>query len=145
MSRTTKAVFNFFVELRVRWAEVDKQGIVFNPHYLAYFDIGLTDYYRAIGFPYTGPIKETNSDFFLRSVNLEYHASAFFDDVVKVGMGVDRIGNSSFEFKGGIFREDTLLTSGKLVYVNADADTLVPSRVPDFIREAINRFENKTM
>ena len=26
-------------ELRVRWAEVDPQGIVFNPNYLMYFDV----------------------------------------------------------------------------------------------------------
>src|SRR5688500_13394509 len=38
--------------LRVRWAEVDAQGIVFNGHYLTYFDVGMTEYLREIGVPY---------------------------------------------------------------------------------------------
>ena len=44
--------FRFSEPLRVRWAEVDAQGIVFNGHYLAYFDVGVTEYYRAIDKPY---------------------------------------------------------------------------------------------
>lgn len=39
--------YNFHYPLRVRWAEVDRQGIVFNGHYLTYFDVGITEYWRA--------------------------------------------------------------------------------------------------
>jgi acyl-CoA thioesterase FadM len=35
--------YNFHYPLRVRWAEVDRQGIVFNGHYLTYFDVGITE------------------------------------------------------------------------------------------------------
>jgi len=38
--------------LRVRWAEVDMQGVVFNGHYLTYCDVCVTEYWRAIGVPY---------------------------------------------------------------------------------------------
>ena len=41
-----RADFRFSHSLRVRWAEVDKQDIVFNGHYLTYFDVGVTEYYR---------------------------------------------------------------------------------------------------
>ena len=47
-----KQDFNFFHRLRVRWAEVDRQDIVFNGHYLTYFDLAMTEYLRAMGFPY---------------------------------------------------------------------------------------------
>ena len=36
--------FRFFHRLRVRWAEVDMQKIVFNPHSLMYFDCAIADY-----------------------------------------------------------------------------------------------------
>src|SRR5690606_20149900 len=40
--------FRFSTSLRVRWAEVDMQGIVFNGHYLTYADVGITEYFRAL-------------------------------------------------------------------------------------------------
>ena len=44
--------FRFFHPLRVRWAEVDMQKIVFNAHYLMYFDTAVADYWRALAMPY---------------------------------------------------------------------------------------------
>ena len=43
--------FRFFHRLRVRWAEVDMQKIVFNAHYLMYFDTAVADYWRALAMP----------------------------------------------------------------------------------------------
>jgi len=40
--------FRFSHTVRVRWAESDIQRVVFNGHYLTYFDIGLTEYLRAM-------------------------------------------------------------------------------------------------
>ena len=37
--------FRCLEPLRVRWAEVDMQGIVFNGHYLMYVDTALAEYY----------------------------------------------------------------------------------------------------
>ena len=136
-----KEDFNFSTKIRVRWAEVDKQGIVFNAHYLSYFDIGITDYYRAIGHPYYGPFPETGTDLFLKSASVEYHFSAEFDDLIDVYMRICRIGNTSFEFRAEIYRKDTLLTSGGLIYVNADANSHKPTRVPEFLRSAFLSFE----
>ena len=43
-----KTDFNFSTRFRVRWSEVDPQGVVFNARYLEYADIGITEYYRAL-------------------------------------------------------------------------------------------------
>ena len=48
----TRSEFRFFHRLRVRWAEVDMQKIVFNAHYLMYFDTAIADYWRAMALPY---------------------------------------------------------------------------------------------
>jgi len=47
----TRRDFRFVHTLRVRWAEVVKQDIVFNGHYLTYFDVAITEYWRCIGVP----------------------------------------------------------------------------------------------
>jgi hypothetical protein len=44
--------FRFAHRLRVRWSEVDAQGIVFNPNYFVYADVGFTEYMRAVGLAY---------------------------------------------------------------------------------------------
>ncbi len=138
MSRTD---FHFSTPLRIRWAEVDKQGIVFNGHYLAYFDIGVTEYWRALGFPYPEGLTSQGSDLYVKKAAIEYHASAEFDDVVDIALRVARIGNSSMQFLLEIYRGETLLVNGELIYVNADPVTRKPARVPDVLRDAINKLE----
>ena len=112
--------FRFVHRLRVRWAEVDRQGIVFNGHYLTYFDVGITEYYRALGYPYPDGLAQHGTDLYVRKAEVEYHASAEYDDEVDVCVRVERLGRSSFDFCVEIHRADQLLVSGKVIYVNAD-------------------------
>ena len=134
--------FHFSTPLRIRWAEVDKQGIVFNGHYLAYFDIGVTEYWRALGFPYPEGLISQGSDLYVKKASVEYHASAEFDDVVDIAVRVARIGNSSMQFLIDIYRGETLLVNGELVYVNADPATRKAVTVPKVLRDAIEKFEH---
>lgn len=133
--------FVFAHPLRVRWAEVDRQGIVFNGHYLAYFDVGITEYYRALGFPYPEGLTQHGTDLYVKKAEVEYHASAGFDDDLEIAVRVSRLGRSSFDFEVEIHRKEQLLVSGKVVYVNADPATRKSVPVPDFLREAIKGFE----
>jgi acyl-CoA thioester hydrolase len=133
--------FRFHHRLRVRWAEVDRQGIVFNGHYLTYFDVGVTEYYRAIGHPYPGDLVAAGTDLFAKKAQVEYHASAGYDDLLDVCVRVARLGNSSFQFALEIYRGEELLISGSLVYVNADPASRRSTALPDFLRQAILRFE----
>jgi acyl-CoA thioester hydrolase len=133
--------FVFCHALRVRWAEVDRQGIVFNGHYLTYFDVGITEYWRAIGYPYPDALLKQGSDTFAVKATIEYQAPARYDDLLDVLVRVGRIGRSSIQFLLEIHRGDAQLIVGELIYVNADADTRKPFPVPGFLREAIARFE----
>jgi acyl-CoA thioester hydrolase len=133
--------FRFFHSLRVRWAEVDRQGIVFNGHYLTYFDVAITEYWRAIGYPYPDALLAHACDTFVKKATVEYHAPAGFDDVLDVGVRVARIGRSSMRFLLEIHRGQELLIEGEIVYVNADPATRRPTPVPDFLREAIRGYE----
>jgi acyl-CoA thioester hydrolase len=133
--------FRFTHPLRVRWAEVDRQGIVFNAHYLAYFDVGVTEYYRALGYPYPDGLLAHGTDLYVKKAELEYHASAEFDDDLDIAVRVVRLGRSSFDFEVQVLRGAELLVSGRLVYVNADPATRKSAPLPDFLRDAIKRFE----
>ncbi len=134
--------FRFTHRLRVRWAEVDRQGIVFNGHYLTYFDVGITEYYRALGYPYPDGLAEHGTDLYVRKAEVEYHASAEYDDEVDVCVRVERLGRSSFDFRVEIYRADQLLVGGKVIYVNADPVARKSAPLPDFLRNAIKAFEH---
>jgi acyl-CoA thioester hydrolase len=133
--------FAFSHRLRVRWAEVDRQGIVFNGHYLTYFDVGIAEYWRSIGYPYPDALLAHGSDMFVKKATLEYHGPAHYDDELDVLVRVARIGRSSVQFLLEIHRGDACLISGEIVYVNADPATRKPAPVGGFLREAIGRFE----
>ncbi len=136
-----KQDFAFSHCLRVRWAEVDRQNIVFNGHYLTYFDLAMTEYLRAMGFPYPAGLLEAGSDLFVVKATVEYKASAHYDEEIDIYCRVARIGRSSLQFLFEIHRGDDLLVSGENIYVNADPKTKQSASVPDVLRNAIKRFE----
>jgi len=137
----SRAEFRFFERLRVRWAEIDAQKIVFNGHYLMYFDTAVAGYWRALALPYAQAMERLDGDLFVRKATVEYAGSARYDDVLDVGMRCARIGNSSILFSAAVFRQDQLLVSGELVYVFADPRTQTAKPVPPALREVLLGFE----
>ena len=128
--------------MRVRWAEVDAQNIVFNGHYLTYFDVAITEFWRAIGLPYPQSIEGTGGDLFVVRSLVNYHAPAHFDDEIEVVIQIAKLGNSSITFELEIFRGEILLISGDLVYVHADPVQRKSLTVPEKFRRAIDQFES---
>jgi len=137
----TRADFRFFHRLRVRWAEVDMQKIVFNAHYLMYFDTAISDYWRELALPYEAAMQHLGGDLYVKKAGIEYHASARYDDQLLIGMKCERIGNSSIQFRGGVFRGDALLVEGELIYVYADPATQTSKPVPQALRDTLAAFE----
>ena len=137
----TRNDFRLLHRLRVRWVEVDLQKIVFNGHYLMYFDTAMADYWRALAIPYEDTMHQLGGDLYVKKASLEYHASAQYDDRLDVGLRCQRIGNSSIQFVGGIFSGDQLLITGELLYVYANPNTKTSMPVPQVLRETMLGFE----
>ncbi len=133
--------FRFLERLRVRWAEIDAQKIVFNGHYLMYFDTAIAGYWRALAMPYAQTMEQLGGDLFVRKATVEYAGSARYDDVLDIGVRCARIGNSSILFSGAVFRQDQMLVSCELVYVFADPHAQVSRPVPAPMREVLEAFE----
>jgi YbgC/YbaW family acyl-CoA thioester hydrolase len=133
--------FRFLERLRVRWAEIDAQKIVFNGHYLMYFDTAVAGYWRALALPYAQSMEQLGGDLYVRKATLEYEASAVYDDVIDVGIRSARVGTSSILFSAAVFRREKLLVGGELVYVFADPATQRSQPVPAAPREVLQSFE----
>ena len=141
MTAPTLNDFRVRHRLRVRWAEIDLQRIVFNPHYLMYVDTAFTDYWRALAIPYEAIPATLGGDLYVKKSTLEVHGSARLDDVLQVGIRCQRIGNSSMQFVAGIFRDAELLVSSELVYVFADPTTQTSRPLPQILRDVFTDFE----
>ena len=140
----TRSDFRFFHRLRVRWAEIDAQKIVFNAHYLMYFDTAISAYWRALALPYEESMQTLEGDLYVKKATVEYHASARMDDVVDVGMRCRRIGTSSIAFDGALFRGDQKLVDCELIYVFAEPATQTSRPVPPPLRAILEGYEAGT-
>lgn len=119
------------------------QGIVFNGHYLTYFDVAFTEYWRATGLPNVLLQASEGRELFARKATIEYLAPARYDDVLEIGVRCAGFGRSSARFVLEIHRDGEHLISGELVYVYADTSIRKGVPLPDTWRSTLARFEKQ--
>lgn len=125
--------FSFFFPLRVRYAEVDLQGVVFNAHYLTYFDTAITEFLRSTGYSYKDLFTKYDLDFHLVKATVEYIRPVGFDEQIEIGVTVSKIGTSSATFALGVFEknEEMCRAAGEIVWVCAKKGTHKSHPIPD--------------
>lgn len=133
--------FVFAHRLRVRWAELDPQRIVFNANYLMYFDVALSEYMRAIDFKYPDGLGKYGCDIVAANANLDFRDSARYDDELLIAARVAYLGRTSLRFRMGCFRGEELLVEGRLAYVNVTLGDHRPVPLPEPFVERILAFE----
>ncbi|MCZ8236044.1 MAG: YbgC/FadM family acyl-CoA thioesterase [Inhella sp.] len=127
--------------LRVRWSEVDAQGIVFNGQYLNYLDVATTGYWRALAMPYPMALSAFDADVVMRSCALDFRAPARFDEWLSVSVGLQSLGRTSLTLQARVHRGDTLLLQAEMRYVVVDRHRLTATPVPPALRLAMEAFE----
>ncbi|SLN73542.1 acyl-CoA thioesterase [Oceanibacterium hippocampi] len=143
----SRSDYRFSFPLRVRYSEIDGQGVVFNAHYLTYYDTAITEYLRALGFSYQTMPEETGTDFHLVRSLVEYKAPIRFDDEIDCCCRTGRIGRSSIQFLLGVYPKggETLLATGEIVWVNTDQTTRKTVPVPAGLVRRIEAFEQRAL
>jgi acyl-CoA thioester hydrolase len=124
--------------LRVRYAECDQQGVVFNAHYLAYFDTNMTELWRA-AFGGYGVMLERGLDMVVAEAQLRFRAPARFDDELILEVAVSRLGTTSMVTDHRISHESTSaeVVRGSLRHVFVDPHTLEKTPIPDWLRAGL--------
>lgn len=134
--------FEYVFENRVRYAETDAQAVVFYGEYLTYMDETFSELLRRIGFPYD-EMEARGLDFHVVNTELNYHSFAEFDNVLRNGVRVMAINESSAEFEWVCRRaaDDRFVASGEITHVAVGEDG--PTRIPDEFREAVLEFQDE--
>src|SRR3546814_13740887 len=88
--------FKFHVTKRVRYAEIDAQRVVFNSRYLEYFDIGITEYWRAAGVHDRWP-GHSSPEFHVARAEVDYKVPILLDEEIDICVRASRVGTSRSE------------------------------------------------
>ncbi|WP_245156595.1 acyl-CoA thioesterase [Clostridium aminobutyricum] len=129
----------FFCPIRVRYGEVDQQGVVYNGNYVVYTDVAFEEFLRSKGYPYRKLVNEYASEVCHKKATFEYISSAFEGDMLEVGVRVVKVGNRSFTLGFEIYRqgeEDPLVTS-EIVYVGYDTQKRSSRPITELMRKLL--------
>ena len=125
----------FIHRIRVRYAEVDGQGVVFNAHWLTYCDDACTRFMESLGFGTDFWIKEF--DVMLVAAQLEWTGPARFDDWIDVEVVPLRLGTKSFDLRYHASVDGRSACTATITYVAVIPGTNTSVEIPDKVREAL--------
>ena len=126
----------FVHRLRVRYSECDQQGIVFNGNYLFYYDVAVTELWRAKFGPYQAMI-ERGIDLVVAEARLRFVEGAKFDEEVDIAMPVHHLGTTSMIIKPEFRVDGRLIVDGEVRHVFVDPKTLKKTPMPDDVRTGL--------
>jgi acyl-CoA thioester hydrolase len=126
----------FVHTLRVRYGECDAQGVVFNAHYLVYFDVGITELWRAAFGSYQA-MTDRGVDIVVAEAQLRFRAPARFDQVVALEVSIGRLGQTSILSNHLIRHDEQTLVEGSLRHVLVELPALTKREIPDWVRAGL--------
>ncbi len=122
--------------VNVRYLEVDRQGVVFNAWYLAYFDDALTAWQAHMGFPYT-EMMAAGFDLQLVHSEIDWTGSLGFGDQAAVAVEVTDVGRTSFTLSFTVRRDGQPVAAARTVYVCVGTDGNGKRPIPDRLLAAL--------
>lgn len=120
-------------QIRVRYAECDAQGCVFNANYLTYFDVAMTEFWRETGYSY-GEMMATGLDMVVAEVGVRYRRPVLFDEVATIEVRITRLGTTSAAIGLNVVCDGELRAEGTLRYVFVRHGTSEPTEIPEELR-----------
>ena len=132
------------VEFRARYAETDQMGIVYHANYLPWCEIGRTELIRRLWRPYAD-LEAAGVLLAVTEVNLRYHASAKYDDLIRVDTTLAQARSRGVSFEYQILRVEADGSTTRLVSARTDLISIdragAPVRLPS---EVLDAFRNGT-
>ena len=130
---------SFVHRIRVRYAEIDGQGVVFNAHWLTYFDDSCTRFMESLGFGAEFWVKEF--DVMLVKATIEWAGPAHFDEWIDVAVAPTRIGSKSFDLRYRAAVGERPCCDATITYVairpGANTSVEIPAKVRDALTDRL--------
>jgi acyl-CoA thioester hydrolase len=125
-------------EIRVRYAETDKMGIVHHSNYLIWFEFGRSEFCRARNFSYKEMEEKDNALMVVAESYCRYKSPAFYEDILIIRTKVAELRSRSLRFVYEIYRpsDQKLLAEGETLHLVTDTNKKVRS-MPESYREKL--------
>lgn len=125
-------------EIRVRYAETDKMGIVHHSNYYVWFELGRSEYCRSKGFSYREMEDKDNALLVVAESYCRYKAPAYYEDILTVRTQIAKTRSRSIAFVYQIYRasDDTALAEGETLHIVTDKNNKIIT-LPDRYRELL--------
>jgi acyl-CoA thioester hydrolase len=105
--------------VRVRYAETDQMGVVYHANYLIWFEVGRVELMRALGIEYKRMEIDDDCHIVVADARCRYHASALYDEVIRIRTSISESRNRTIRFAYEVFRDSDqeLLAVGETLHV----------------------------
>lgn len=133
----------FDIEFRVRYGETDRMGVVYHAEYLAWCEMGRTEYIRSLGMSYAD-MERRGVPLVVAEATIRYHAPAKYDETIRVATVLRHLGSRGLTFDYVITNADTgdRLATASTTLVALDASgkaTRIPADIHAMLGRAIDR------
>lgn len=123
--------------VRVRYADTDKMGIVYNGVYLQYFEIGRTELLRAKGMPYID-LERSGVLLPVLEARLQYHSPARYDDLLDIESTYTPEHGATIVIEYLIRCNSVVIATGFTRHSFVDAENFKPMRPPKSFTTAMS-------
>jgi acyl-CoA thioester hydrolase len=141
MVKTSAVDFAFSTEVKVRFAETDAQGIAHHAVYLVWFEVARIEYLARFRGGYRD-LQEEGIEALTLDASVTYRATARFDDRLVIRARCGEVRGARFRFDYRVERDGELVAEGSTSHACADAQTLRPTRVPQWLIDEIATAES---
>ena len=136
--------YTFSVPIRVRFADTDAQGVAHNTSYLVWFEVARVEYLRTFAGGYQA-LRDHGIEALVLESYCRYLVPARFDDELDVHTRCVGLRGARFRYEYEIVRADgVVLADGWTNHACVDARTFAPTRVPDWLSDAIRAAESSS-
>lgn len=120
------------IQVRVRYAETDRMGLVHHGNYIIYFEQARTELLRAAGATYKD-MEDAGYLLVITKVEVRYRRPAYYDDILTIRTRVERVTSVRIDHAYQVFRGDELVAEGSSTLACVDRAGH-PQALPGFLR-----------
>ena len=122
-------------EVRVRFADTDAQGVVYNGTYFTYLEVGRVEFFRHLNLLHNPEFSAEYEPYVVENA-CRYRKPAFFDDIIDIYVKINEVGRTSLTFHYALYarQRDELIAVAYTVLVLVDPTTKKPKSISEKYR-----------
>lgn len=133
-------IMPFRFQLKVRFSDIDRAGIVYYPRFLHYFHVAMEEFFGSqLKIEYHDLLDRHRIGLPTVHIETDFYRPFSYGESIEVEIGVRKIGHSSITFGYRTFKsgESEPHNEGHNVTVCMDMDTFQKREIPDWLRERL--------